>query len=65
MESLDGWDVFLIMVAVYVAVTSLVRLMMSRRDKLVAEVQEQIAARRAQRKQQKRKAAERAAKEAA
>ena len=39
-------DLILLAVAAYVAVMSLVRLMKARRDKLVAEVQQQVDARR-------------------
>ena len=35
---MDGWDISLLAVAGYLAVTSLVRLMRARRDRLVAEL---------------------------
>lgn len=39
-------DIILLAIAAYVAVMSLVRLMKARRDQLVAEVQQQVDARR-------------------
>ena len=46
-------EIILLAVAVYVAVTTLVRLMRQRRDILVADVQKQVSAqRRARRRQQ-------------
>jgi hypothetical protein len=46
MEWLTRSDTILLLIAAYVAVTTLVRLMQRRRDQLVAEVQQQIHARR-------------------
>ena len=43
---MDRWDVIIILVAGYVAVVSLVRLMTKRRDELIDEVHEQLAKRR-------------------
>lgn len=59
MDQLDRWDILLLLGASYVAVMSLVRLMTARRDRLVAEVQQQVAVERerlaAERKKQKKK----------
>jgi hypothetical protein len=46
MEWLSRSDIILWVVAVYVAVTTLVRLMQRRRDHLIADVQQQVNARR-------------------
>ena len=46
MEWLTRSDIILLVIAVYVAVTTLARLMQRRRDQLVADVQQQIHARR-------------------
>ena len=43
MGSMDGWDVALLVVAVYVAITALVRLMSRRRDQLVQQFREEVA----------------------
>ena len=45
-RAMDWLTLALMLVAVYVAVMTLVRLMRSRRDQLVSEVQQQIEARR-------------------
>jgi hypothetical protein len=42
MEWLDRWDVALMLVAVYVSVMTLVRMMVRRRDQLVADVRQQL-----------------------
>lgn len=39
---MDRWDVMIVLVAGYVAVTSLVRLMAQRRNLLVGQVREQL-----------------------
>jgi hypothetical protein len=44
---MDRWDVLLALVAAYVAIVSLVRLMASRRNELVAKIREEIAKQRA------------------
>jgi hypothetical protein len=44
---MDRWDIFLIAVAGYVSVVSLVRLMAQRRDELVAKIRAEIAKQRA------------------
>lgn len=36
---MDGWDIALLMLAAYVAVVALVRLMIRRRDQLIAQLQ--------------------------
>ena len=46
MEWLDRWDVALMLVAVYVSVMTLVRMMVRRRDQLVADVRQQLEAHR-------------------
>ena len=48
MDAINGWDVTLIVLSGYVAVTSLVRLMRRRRDELIAGYRQQL--RRAQRR---------------
>lgn len=54
---MDRWDVLIIAVAAYVAVTTLVRLMVRRRDELIAQVRQQIT----ELQKQKKKAAKQAA----
>lgn len=46
MQWLSRWDVILLLIAAYVAVMSLVRLMRRRRDQVVAEVERQLIAQR-------------------
>jgi hypothetical protein len=46
MEWLSRSDIILLLVASYVAVMALVRLMQRRRDELVADIQQQVNARR-------------------
>jgi hypothetical protein len=43
---MSRWDIILLLFAAYVAVMTLVRLMQRRRDQLVADVQQQVSARR-------------------
>jgi hypothetical protein len=43
---MDRWDVFLFVVAGYVAILSLVRLMANRRNELVEKIREEIERRR-------------------
>jgi len=43
MANMDGWDVALLAAAAYVAVTSLVRLMIRRRDQAVGQFRRQLA----------------------
>jgi hypothetical protein len=43
---LDRWDVVLLLIAAYVAVMSLVRMMTRRRDQVVADVERQLKAQR-------------------
>lgn len=53
MEWLTRSDIFLLAIAAYVAIMTLVRLMRERRDALVADVQKQVQSqRRAKRRQQ-------------
>lgn len=54
MESTTGWDIALFVVAVYVAVMSMTRLMIRRRGQLLAEFRAQVKA------EQKRKEGEEA-----
>ena len=54
MESITGWDIALFVVAGYVAVMSMTRLMIRRRGQLLAEFREQVKA------EQKRKDGEEA-----
>ena len=42
MEWLDRWDVALLLLAAYVAVMTLVRMMIRRRDQLVSDVRQQL-----------------------
>jgi hypothetical protein len=51
MEWLSRSDIILLAIAAYVAVMTLVRLMQRRRDELVADVQQQVDARRKRGKQ--------------
>jgi hypothetical protein len=53
MMELDKWDVAILAVAAFVAVTALVRLMLARRDEVLREIQEQIDATRAKKKAKK------------
>ena len=41
---MDGWDLVLLITVSYVAVTSLVRLMLARRDRLLEDLQKQLDA---------------------
>lgn len=43
MENMDGWDIALLVIAAYVAVTVLVRLMIRRRDELMARLRQEMA----------------------
>jgi len=45
---MDGWSIALLVVAGYVAVVALVRLMISHRDKLVADFRQKLHAERKQ-----------------
>ena len=54
MENMTGWDIALFVVAGYVAVMSMTRLMIRRRDALLVEFREKVNA------EQKRKEAEEA-----
>lgn len=47
---MDRFDLLLYAVGVLVAVSSLVRLMLARRDRLIAEVREQMASQKKQKK---------------
>ena len=50
MGNLQGWNLVLFGVAVYVAVVALVRLMARRRDHITSEVQQQLLAEQQRRK---------------
>ena len=52
---MDGWNIALLVLAGYVAVSQLVRLMLARRNKLVAELREQAAAEQRKIQQEKRR----------
>ncbi len=54
---IDRWDIALLLVAGYVAVITLVRLMTRRRDQNVAEVEKQFAAIREREEERKKRAA--------
>jgi hypothetical protein len=54
---MDRWDVLIVVVAAYISVVSLVRLMAHRRDELVVKIRDEIA------KQQAAAAAAKAANE--
>jgi len=64
---MDGWDIALLVVAAYLAVMGLVRLMRAERERCVAELREQAAAEQQRKRQAERlqaqaaKAAKRAA----
>ena len=45
---MDGWDVALLVLAAYVAVAALVRMMMAHRDGLLAQVRDRLAERQQQ-----------------
>jgi len=53
MANMDGWDITLLVVAGYVAVVSLVRLMARRRDAMLGEFRQQM-----EKEKQRKKAAE-------
>ena len=44
MAEMNAWDVAILLVAAYVAVLSLVRLMRRRRDAVIAQLQTEVAA---------------------
>lgn len=52
---MDGWNIALLAAAAYVAVAQLVRLMLQRRDTLVAELREEAAAEQRRQKQAQRR----------
>ena len=43
MDNLSGWDIAILVIAAYVAIVTLVRLMRHRRDTEVARLQAQVA----------------------
>ncbi len=55
MGSMDGWDVALLVVAGYVAVVTLVRLMVRRRDQMLDEFRRDVAKEKARRELDQRK----------
>jgi hypothetical protein len=55
---MDGWDTALLMGASYLAVMILVRLMLARRNQLLADFGKQIEAARARKKSEKEKEAQ-------
>jgi len=54
---IDRWDIALLLIAGYVAVITLVRLMARRRDQNVAEVEKQMAALREQQEDKRKRSA--------
>jgi hypothetical protein len=52
---LNHWEILLLLIAGYVAVMSLVKLMNARRDMLVKQVEQQVAAERERRKKLEKK----------
>lgn len=54
---IDRWDIALLLVAGYVSVMTLVRLMARRRDQNVAEIEKQLASLREQQEEQRKRAA--------
>ena len=58
---MDRWDILIAAVATYVAVMTLVRLMVRRRNELISDIQQQIV----ELQKQKKKAAKQAKKDAA
>lgn len=55
MGELNHWEILLLLIAGYVAVMSLVKLMNARRDMLVKQVEQQVAAERERRKKLEKK----------
>ena len=55
---MDRWDLLIILVAAYVAVMTLVRLMAGRRNQLVDQVKGQLAEQRAKKQEAAQQAAE-------
>lgn len=56
-RAMDRWDILMLCVAGYVAITALVRLMTSRRNQLVNQVREQMADLQKKKKKTKKKEA--------
>ena len=57
MFNMDGWDVAVALIAGYVAVTTLVRLMIAKRDAVVERLRGEIEAEQARQKQAEKQAA--------
>ncbi len=55
MFGMDGWDIAIMVVAAYIAVTALVRLMYLRRDSLLDELARQVQAEQERRRLEKRR----------
>ena len=55
MDAVNTWDLALFAVAGYIAVSSLVRLMISRRNTLAAELRAELEQQRAQQRREKEK----------
>jgi hypothetical protein len=53
---MDGWDLALLAVVGYVAVAAMVRLMLARRDRSLADLREQLAREKRRRKKAKKPA---------
>jgi hypothetical protein len=60
MAAMDMWDVVILVVAAYIAVLTLVRLMRRRRDAVVAQLQTEVASQLEQKRAEKRREANRA-----
>ena len=54
MANMDGWDVALLVMAGYVAVISLVRLMVARRDQMMKAFRKEVAKERARKAEEER-----------
>jgi hypothetical protein len=65
MANLTAWDVGILAVAVYIAVISLVRLMRTRRDAVVAQLQAEVSEQQERQRLEKRREQQRAGRNAA
>ncbi|NLX99884.1 MAG: hypothetical protein GXY83_27620 [Rhodopirellula sp.] len=55
MGTMDGWSIVLVVVAAYIAVTSLVRLMVRHRDRLVGDFRGKMEAEKQRKKAKSKK----------
>ena len=58
---MDGWDIALWVIAGYLAISPLVRMMLARRERLLVEFRARMAEERRRRKQQEKNEARKAA----